>query len=96
MTFDDAMLKRLEKLSMLEIEASRRADMIAELEKIVGFVEILSELDTDDLDPSFATQKRGTPMREDTPDEEADARRITLENAPGAAEDYFVVPAIIE
>ncbi len=96
MKFDDAMLQRLEKLSMLKIEENERADMIAELEKIVGFVEILGELDTEGLDPSFSTLEGGTPMREDIPSENPEIRRIILDNAPQAKENYFVVPAIIE
>ncbi|WP_300362299.1 Asp-tRNA(Asn)/Glu-tRNA(Gln) amidotransferase subunit GatC [Hydrogenimonas sp.] len=96
MKFDDAMLQRLEKLSMLKIEEGKRAEMIEELEKIVGFVDILGELDTENLDPSFSTLEGGTPMREDTPDENPEVREIILENAPKAKDDYFVVPSIIE
>ena len=96
MKFDDAMLQRLEKLSMLKIEDAKRDEMIAELEKIVGFVEVLEELDTEGLDPSYSTLEGGTPMREDTPDENPEIREIILENAPKAKDDYFVVPNIIE
>ncbi len=96
MKFDDAMLQRLEKLSMLKIEEPKREEMIAELEKIVGFVEVLEELDTEGLDPSYSTLEGGTPMREDTPAENPEIRKIILENAPNAKDDYFVVPNIIE
>ncbi|WP_353663000.1 Asp-tRNA(Asn)/Glu-tRNA(Gln) amidotransferase subunit GatC [Hydrogenimonas sp. SS33] len=96
MKFDDAMLQRLEKLSMLKISDEKRAEMIGELEKIVGFVDILGELDTENLDPSFSTLSGGTPMREDTPRENPEVRDIILEHAPKAEEDYFVVPSIIE
>ena len=70
--------------------------MIGELEKIVGFVEILSELETENLDPSFSTLEGGTPMRDDTPREDPEVREIILKHAPEAKEDYFVVPSIIE
>jgi aspartyl-tRNA(Asn)/glutamyl-tRNA(Gln) amidotransferase subunit C len=96
MKFDDTMLQRLEKLSMLEIEEGKREEMIRELEKIVGFVEILGELDTEDLDPSYSTLSGGTPMREDTPQEDPGIREIILQNAPRTEDDYFVVPSIIE
>lgn len=96
MKFDDTMLQRLEKLSMLRIEEGRREAMIGELEKIVGFVEILGELETENLDPSFSTLEGGTPMRDDTPREDPEIREIILEHAPEAKEDYFVVPSIIE
>jgi aspartyl-tRNA(Asn)/glutamyl-tRNA(Gln) amidotransferase subunit C len=96
MRFDDTMLQRLEKLSMLKIEEEKREEMVQELEKIVEFVEILGELDTENLDPSYSTLSGGTPMRDDTPNENQKIRDIILENAPQSEEDYFVVPAIIE
>ncbi len=96
MKFDDGMLQKLEKLSMLKIEEGRREEMIKELEKIVSFVDVLSELDTEGLDPSFSTLKKGTPMREDIPDENPEIKDIILKNAPDAQNDYFVVPNIIE
>jgi aspartyl-tRNA(Asn)/glutamyl-tRNA(Gln) amidotransferase subunit C len=96
MKFDDTMLQRLEKLSMLKISDEKREEMIKELEKIVGFVDILSELDTEGLDPSFSTLEGGTPMRDDVPSENPEIRKIILENAPAAENDYFVVPNIIE
>jgi len=96
MKFDDAMLQRLEKLSMLKIEDAKREETINELEKIVEFVEILGELDTEGLDPSFRTLECGTPMREDTPNENPEIKKIIIENAPKVKDDYFVVPNIIE
>jgi len=96
MKFDDAMLQRLEKLSMLKIEDAKREETIDELEKIVEFVEILGELDTQELDPSFRTLNCGTPMREDTPSEDSEIKKIVMQNAPKVKDDYFVVPNIIE
>lgn len=96
MKFDDIMLQRLEKLSMLKIEADKREEMINELEKIVGFVEVLGELETEGLDSSFKTLEGGTPMRKDVPDENSEIQKIILENAPKTKDNYFVVPNIIE
>ena len=96
MKFDDSMLQRLEKLSMLKIEDEKREEMIKELEKIVDFVEVLGELETKGLDPSFSTLKCGTPMREDIPNENSEIKKVIIENAPKVKDDYFVVPNIIE
>jgi len=96
MKFDDLMLQRLEKLSMLKIEDEKRKEMTKELEKIVSFVEILGELETKNLDPSFNTLKCGTPMREDIPNEDNKIKDIVLKSAPKVKDDYFVVPKIIE
>ena len=40
MKIDDTLLQKLEKLSSLQIEESRRESMIEEIGKIVDFVEI--------------------------------------------------------
>jgi len=35
-------------------------------------------------------------MREDTPNENPEIKKIIIENAPKVKDDYFVVPNIIE
>jgi aspartyl-tRNA(Asn)/glutamyl-tRNA(Gln) amidotransferase subunit C len=93
---DDTLLQKLEKLSSLEIEESKRASMIEEIGKIVDFVENLSELDLKDKDASFSTIEGGTPFREDTPACEPKIIKTILAHAPKAEDDFFIVPKIIE
>jgi len=93
---DDTLLQKLEKLSSLKIEESKRASTIQEISKIVDFVENLSELDLNDKDASFSTIEGGTPFREDIPSSNPKIIKTILENAPKSSDGFFIVPKIIE
>ncbi len=96
MKIDDALLSKLEKLSSLSIEESRREETIKEIGQIVDFVENLSELDLDGKDDHFSTINGGTPFREDEPNVNPEVIKELLEVAPKAKGGFFVVPKIIE
>jgi aspartyl-tRNA(Asn)/glutamyl-tRNA(Gln) amidotransferase subunit C len=93
MKIDEKLLSKLEKLSMIEIE--KREQMVDELNKIVEFVEILNEIDTDGVEATFNTLNRATPLREDIAVEK-DVVEVILTNAPKVDGNYFIVPKIIE
>jgi len=96
MQVDDALLSRLEKLSYLKISDDKREEIIEQLSEIVGFVDNLSELDTDGVDANFAMSDSATPLREDTPQCDPQIHEDILTHAPKSADDFFVVPKIIE
>ncbi len=89
-------LKKLEKLSMLEIRDEEKESMVNNLSEIVSFVENLNELNLQDKDASFATLSGGTPFREDVPQKNEETIGIILQNAPKKEDGFFVVPKIIE
>lgn len=96
MQVDDALLKRLEKLSFLTIEDDKREEIIAQLSGIVDFVDNLSELDTENVDDNFAMNDSGTPVRADKSACDSEINSDILENAPRSEEHFFIVPKIIE
>ena len=96
MKIDDTLLTKLEKLSSLKIEDSKREDTIKEIGQIVDFVENLNELKLDDEEASFSTVTGGTPFREDIPSCDSKIIKTILENAPKSEGGFFVVPKIIE
>ena len=96
MQVDDALLQRLEKLSFLTIEESKREEIIAQLSGIVDFVDNLSELNTDNVDDNFAMNNSGTPLRSDSATCEQSISDDILEHAPRSEDHFFVVPKIIE
>jgi len=96
MQIDDALLTRLEKLSFLTVDESKREEIIAQLSGIVDFVENLSELETDNVDDKFAMNDSGTPTREDTPACDVTVNDAILEHAPHSQDHFFIVPKIIE
>ncbi len=93
---DYTVLAKLEKLSSLQIDTTKKEEIIKQLSEIVSYVENLSELDTQALDASFSTLEGGTPMREDQPGCDASIPMDILAHAPGSSDDFFIVPAILE
>ena len=93
---DVKLLKRLENLSMLEIEESNREEFLNSLKEIVSFVENLNELDLEKEEASFTVLEGGTPFREDEPKKDTEVIKEVLKNAPKVENDFFVVPKIIQ
>ena len=96
MKIDNTVLSKLEKLSHLYVDESKKEEIIEQLTEIVSYVENLSELDTSELDASFSTLEGGTPMREDIPHKNPEVPKSILKHAPKSEDDFFIVPAIIE
>lgn len=96
MQIDDTVLAKLEKLSHLRIDDSKKEEVKAQLSGILSYIENLNELDTETLSGSFSTLNGGTPLREDTPRTKNDIAKDILSRAPQGHNDFFIVPAIIE
>jgi len=96
MQVDDALLTKLEKLSFLHINEDKRGEIISQLSEIVNFVDNLSELNTDGVESAFAMSDRATPLREDSVKGSPTVNEDILKHAPQSADNFFVVPKIIE
>jgi len=88
-------LSKLGKLSMLDIDESKAKDMKKSLEEIIGFMDNLSSINTDDISDTMYFHSKETPLREDEISK-SDVSRNVLENAPHSEDDMFIVPKIIE
>jgi len=93
MKIDIKIIEKLEKLSMIEVEDKEK--MANDLGEIVNFVEMLNELNTEDIEPSFRVLNITTPLRDDNPVKK-DIIKDVLTHAPKAKDGYFIVPKIIE
>jgi len=93
---DNTVLEKLETLSHLRIDDSKKEEVMGQLTEILGYIDHLNELDTDALSASFSTLDGGTPLREDAPRETNEIAKDILAHAPEAKDDFFIVPAIIE
>jgi len=96
MQVDDALLSRLEKLSFLKVSDDKRQEMIKQLSEIVDFVDNLSDLETQGVDDNFSMSDASTRLREDSINSSTSVSQEILTNAPKSADDFFVVPKIIE
>lgn len=96
MKIDDALLTQLEKLSFLKISDNKRQEVISQLSEIVGFVDNLSELNTDNASATFAMNDNAATLREDIPACDTSINDAILKNAPQSDDHFFIVPKIIE
>ena len=78
------------KMSDAEIEA-----LAPELNNILGWIEQLSEVDTDGVEPLTAVIDNKLRLRDDVVSD-GDCRDEVLANAPGAEHGFFAVPKVIE
>ena len=96
MQVDDALLTKLEKLSYVHINEDKREEIIPQLSEIGNFVDNLGELDTDGVESTFAMSDKATPLREDSVQNDPSISEDVLKHAPQSADNFFVVPKIIE
>lgn len=96
MQIDETLLQRLEKLSYLQVPVEHRAEMISQLSEIVSFVDNLSELNTEGVDPTFAMSDVSTRLREDKGAVDRTINDDIISHAPDAKDHFFIVPKIIE
>ena len=88
-------LKKLGKLSRIPIEEAGSNKLMEDLNKIIGFIEQLNEVDTDRVSPLSSVTGHSLPIREDLVND-GNKNNDVLENAPEKKSGYFVVPKVIE
>ncbi|MGN8505196.1 Asp-tRNA(Asn)/Glu-tRNA(Gln) amidotransferase subunit GatC [Helicobacter pylori] len=93
MQIDDALLQRLEKLSMLEIKDEHKESVKGHLAEILGFVENIFALETNNLKTDTHLN---TSLREDEPKSQPNIAKEILSQNKHSQDHYFVVPKIIE
>ncbi len=96
MTIDNTTIDKLAKLSSLTIKDDKKEQLGKELADIVGFVENLNEIDVSGVDATFTTIEGGQPLRVDGVDEVEGMSSHIMSNSAKSADNYFVVPTIIE
>lgn len=96
MQIDNTVLEKLEKLSHLRVDESKKEQIKEQLSSILNYIDNLNELDTTSLSASFSTLEGGTPLRKDIPRDAHNIPKDILSKAPQAHDDFFIVPAIID
>lgn len=80
---------------MLEFSAEEKELIRADLEKMIGFVDKLKELDTEGVEPLLHMSTAVNVLREDVPGNML-SREEALQNAPHHDGVYFKVPRAIK
>jgi aspartyl-tRNA(Asn)/glutamyl-tRNA(Gln) amidotransferase subunit C len=95
MEVNDALVENLCKLACLEFDAPGKQEIKKDLQKMIGFVEKLNELDLHDVEPLLYMGEETNVLREDVPEKPLN-RLDALNNAPMADQQYFKVPQVVK
>lgn len=88
-------VQHVAQLARLDFSEEKEAQMVDELNEILGYVEKLDELDTSGVPPMSHVLTASNVFRGDEIEERID-RSEALEPAPEADEGHFLVPKVIE
>lgn len=95
MSVDLATTKRVARLARLAIDEDEAARLRDELNGILHFVEQLSEVDVEGVEPMTSVVHMTLPMRDDVVTDGGKAHDIVA-NAPATEDHYFMVPKVVE
>ena len=95
MEVNDILVENLCKLACLEFDEAGKQEIKKDLQKMIGFVEKLNELDLQNVEPLLYMGGETDVMREDIPEAALD-RQQALKNAPLADQQYFKVPQVVK
>jgi len=95
MDFSRDDVKKVASLARLKVSDEELDSLAKDLRAIVGYVQVLNELNCDSVEPMVHAVERQNVLRQDVLTVSLD-RTLALSNAPRTDGEYFLVPAIIE
>ena len=95
MSVDQKTVRHVAKLARIAMSDAEVDALVPELNNILGWVEHLSEVNTDGVEPLTAVIDLKLRLRDDVVDD-GDVRDKVLLNAPDAQHGFFAVPKVIE
>lgn len=95
MNIDSKTVDKLADLAKLEFDDAGKEEIIKDLNRILGFIDKLNELDTSSVEPLIYLTEETNVMREDVVKQEI-TREEALKNAPKKDSDFIKVPKVIE
>ena len=88
-------IKIVASLSRLKIREEESAEVIAQLDKFLTYVENLQSIDTEKIQPTTYALPMQNVFRADEVKKSLD-RELALSNAPLKEDGYFKVPRVLE
>ena len=95
MTVSSQQVRHIAKLARIGMSDAEIEALVPELNNILGWVEQLSEVDTDGVEPLATVIDQKLRLRDDLVTE-GNIRDEVLANAPDAQHGFFAVPKVIE
>lgn len=96
MKLDDATLDRIAELAKLDFsDPAARATILQDMERVLGFVAKLEEVDTAGVEPLIFMTEGEDILRDDVASMEM-TKAEALMNSPVKDSDYFKVPRVVD
>jgi aspartyl-tRNA(Asn)/glutamyl-tRNA(Gln) amidotransferase subunit C len=95
MSIDENTAARVAKLARIKVEPEALPALAQEFNGILGFIEQLSEVDVDGVEPMTSVTPQRLMRRADVVND-GDQQEAVLVNAPDAREGFFAVPKVVE
>jgi len=95
MSLTSADVKKVASLSKLRMDDAQLEKLAPEINKIVGFIEQLAEVDTDNVEPLSNVARKTLQLRSDVVND-GHCQDKVLANAPDSVEGYFAVSKVVE
>ncbi len=95
MSVDQTTVRRIAHLARISVSEDELPHFQGEINAILGFVEQLSAIDVEGVEPMTSVTPMAMKKRHDTVNDGENAARV-LANAPVREDDYYVVPKVVE
>lgn len=95
MEVNDLLIQKLANLSRLEFNEAEKQEIKIELEKMIGFIDKLNELDTKGVEPLLHISENVNIFRKDEVKDEV-SKDDVFKNAPLHDDEFFKVPKVIK
>jgi len=88
-------IKKIADAVRIEISDEEAAKYTEEISSVIEYANVLSELNTDDVEPTTHGIVLGNVLRKDEP-KQTITQEDALQNAPDQEDGHFKVPSIME
>ena len=95
MSIDKDTAAKVAKLARIKVEEADLPKLAEEFNAVLGFIEQLSEVDVEGVEPMVSVTPMRLPRRVDEITDGGQQAKV-LANAPDAREGFFAVPKVVE
>lgn len=95
MKISEEIVDHIAHLARLEFEGDKKQAILNDMENIVSFMDKLSEVDTENVEPLIFMNDEYNKLREDVA-EVTVSQDEALKNAPKKDSDYFRIPKVLD
>lgn len=95
MKITEEIVDHIAHLARLKFEGEAKEAITQDMENIINFMEKLSEVNTDDVEPLIFMSNEINVLRDDVP-QTTITHEEALKNAPKKDSDYFRIPKVLD